>query len=62
MITPEHGRADYFELVQGRHAGRISATEITMLKNGGGSHIDYYVAKYLMDRHQGRAFTSTCAS
>lgn len=62
VITPGDVRADYFELVQGRHPGRQSAREITMLKNGGGSHIDYYVAKYLMDRHHGRAFSTSCAS
>ena len=62
VISPDDVRADYFELVQGRHPGRTSDTEITMLKNGGGSHIDYYVAKYLMDRYHGRAFATTCAS
>ncbi len=62
VITAGDVCADYFELVQGHHPGRTSHTEITMLKNGGGSHIDYYVAKYLMDRHRGRAFSTTCAS
>ena len=62
VIAPEDVRADLFELVQGRAAGRTAADDITMMKNGGGSHMDYYVAKYLMDRLHGRPFATTCAS
>lgn len=62
VITPEDVRADLFELVQGRVPGRTGADDITLMKNGGGSHMDYYVAKYLMDRIHGRAFSTTCAS
>jgi ornithine cyclodeaminase/alanine dehydrogenase-like protein (mu-crystallin family) len=62
VIRAEDVRGDLFELCQGKIAGRTSADEITMMKNGGGSHIDYYVAKYLMDRHHGRAFSTSCAS
>lgn len=62
IITPEDVRGDLFELCQNRVVGRTDASDITMMKNGGGSHIDYYVAKYLMDRHAGRPFETSCAS
>ncbi|RDE08604.1 ornithine cyclodeaminase [Pelagibacterium lacus] len=62
VITRDDVRADLFELCQKRAEGRTSDTDITMMKNGGGSHIDYYVAKYLMDRHAGRSFSTTCNS
>lgn len=62
VISKSDVQADYFELCQDRHPGRREAQEITLLKNGGGSHIDYYVAKYLMDRHHGRPFSTTCSS
>lgn len=62
VISPDDVRADLFELCQGRVEGRRSADEITMMKNGGGSHIDYYVAKYLVDRHNEREFSTTCSS
>ncbi|EKF17977.1 ornithine cyclodeaminase family protein [Nitratireductor pacificus] len=62
IITPDDVRGDLFELCQGKVKGRQSADEITMMKNGGGSHIDYYVAKYLMDRHHGRPFATRCSS
>ncbi|SEB65840.1 ornithine cyclodeaminase family protein [Nitratireductor aquibiodomus] len=62
IITPDDVRGDLFELCQGKVKGRQSADEITMMKNGGGSHIDYYVAKYLMDRHHGRPFSTRCSS
>lgn len=62
VISPDDVKADLFELCQGRAKGRQSADEITMMKNGGGSHIDYYVAKYLVDRHNEREFSTTCSS
>ncbi|WP_127145442.1 ornithine cyclodeaminase [Pelagibacterium montanilacus] len=62
VITIDDVRADLFELCQGKAEGRTSDTDITMMKNGGGSHIDYYVAKYLMDRHHGRPFSTTSSS
>lgn len=62
VITPDDVRADLFELVQGKAEGRLGDDDITMMKNGGGSHLDYYVAKYLLDRHLGRAFSTTCSS
>lgn len=62
VITPDDVRGDLFELVQGKAEGRTAPGDITMMKNGGGSHLDYWVAKYLMDRHHGRAFSTTCSS
>lgn len=62
VITPDDVRGDLFELCQKRVEGRTGGSDITMMKNGGGSHIDYYVAKYLMDRHFGRQFTTRCSS
>ncbi|MBN9451556.1 MAG: ornithine cyclodeaminase [Bosea sp.] len=52
LITPSDVRGDLFALCQGRIPGRTSADEITMMKNGGGSHIDYFVAKYVMEQHK----------
>ena len=62
VIAPEDVRADLFELCQGRAEGRTSEDQITMMKNGGGSHIDYFVAKYLVDRHHDREFSTACSS
>lgn len=62
VIRPDDVRGDLFELVQGKAKGRTSPTDITMMKNGGGSHIDYFVTKYLMDRHFSRAFSTTCST
>ena len=61
VITPDDVKGDLFELRQGKVQGRRSADEITLMKNGGGSHMDYYAVKYLMDRHNGRPFATTCA-
>lgn len=62
VIRKDDVQADYFELCQKTHVGRSGTDEVTLLKNGGGSHIDYYVAKYLMDCHHGRRFSTTCSS
>jgi ornithine cyclodeaminase/alanine dehydrogenase-like protein (mu-crystallin family) len=62
VVTLDDVRGDLFELCQKRVEGRTSDRDITMMKNGGGSHIDYYVAKYIMDRHAGRPFSTTCSS
>lgn len=62
VISKDDIQADYFELCKKTHNGRSSEDEITLLKNGGGSHIDYYVAKYLMDRHHGDPFSTTCSA
>jgi ornithine cyclodeaminase len=60
VITPTEVRGDLFELIQGRVPGRTSARDITLMKNGGGAHLDYYVTKYLMDRLHERPFSTTC--
>lgn len=62
VISIDDVRADLFELCQNKVEGRTSDSDITMMKNGGGSHIDYYVAKYLMDRHHGRPFSTTSST
>lgn len=61
VITADDVRGDLFDLCQKRVEGRSSNTDITMMKNGGGSHIDYYVAKYIMDRQANRPFATTCS-
>ena len=38
---------DNFDFARGRHAGRSSAEEITVFKNGGGGHLDLMVAQIL---------------
>ncbi len=48
VITPEDVHADLFELCQQRVPGRTSEKQMTLMKNGGGSHLDYFVARYLM--------------
>jgi ornithine cyclodeaminase/alanine dehydrogenase-like protein (mu-crystallin family) len=50
VISPDDVQADLFELCQGKASGRTSAKQLTLMKNGGGSHIDYFVARYLMQR------------
>ena len=62
VIRPSDIRGDLFDLCQGRVPGRESAEQITLMKNGGGSHLDYYTLKYLMDRLNGRPFATACAS
>ncbi|MCC7045962.1 MAG: ornithine cyclodeaminase [Alphaproteobacteria bacterium] len=62
VIKPSDIKGDLFELCQGRVKGRTSPDQITLMKNGGGSHIDYFVAKYLMDRLNNRKFQTECAS
>ncbi|HEY5740646.1 MAG TPA: ornithine cyclodeaminase, partial [Gammaproteobacteria bacterium] len=49
VIGADDIRGDLFELCQGRVAGRTSAEEITTMKNGGGSHLDYFVSRYLLE-------------
>jgi len=50
VISPADVRGDLFELCQGKVSGRSSREQRTLMKNGGGSHIDYFVARYLMQR------------
>ena len=48
VITAEDIRGDLFELCQGKVPARTSAEQITTFKNAGGSHLDYFVSRYLM--------------
>ena len=41
---------DLFDLCQGVSQGRRSSAEITLYKNGGGGHLDLFVARHLMAR------------
>jgi ornithine cyclodeaminase/alanine dehydrogenase-like protein (mu-crystallin family) len=47
-LTEADIRGDLFDLCQGRAAGRRSADEITLYKNGGGSHLDLFSAEFLL--------------
>jgi ornithine cyclodeaminase len=62
VISPADIKGDLFELCQSKVAGRTAARQITVMKNGGGSHMDYFVAKYLMDRLHNRPFLTSCGS
>ena len=44
VITPTDIKADLFELCRGDHPGRTSPEQITCFKNGGGGHLDLFVA------------------
>ncbi len=49
VITTADILGDLSDLVQGR-AGRDSADEITLFKNGGGAHLDLMTARYILSR------------
>jgi ornithine cyclodeaminase/alanine dehydrogenase-like protein (mu-crystallin family) len=55
IITPDDVRGDMFQLCQGKIDGRVSDNDITVMKNGGGSYLDYFVTRYLMSRLVGEA-------
>lgn len=44
VITLQDIKADLFELCRGDHPGRASHDQITCFKNGGGGHLDLFVA------------------
>lgn len=48
VISIKDIRGDYTALCNGRVEGRSSPGGITLLKNGGGSHFDYYTAREVM--------------
>ena len=48
VIGRQDIQGDLFELCQGKVVGRSSADEITTMKNAGGSHLDYFVSRYLL--------------
>ena len=49
VIAREAIEGDLFDLCSGRIAGRRSAEEITVFKNGGGGHLDLIVARAIWD-------------
>lgn len=46
-LTREDVLANLFDFARGKHAGRDSADQITLFKNGGGGHLDLMVAQIL---------------
>jgi ornithine cyclodeaminase/alanine dehydrogenase-like protein (mu-crystallin family) len=50
--------ADLFDLCCGRAPGRLTTTEITVFKNGGGGHLDLMMAEALYRRAEGEAANS----
>ena len=47
VITHDAVRADLFQLCTGAMTGRRTAEEITLFKNGGGSHLDLFTALHI---------------
>ncbi len=47
VISEQDVLADLSDLCRQRHAGRLSDTEITLFKNGGGGHLDLMCARIL---------------
>jgi ornithine cyclodeaminase len=43
--------ADFYGLVAGA-AGRVSARDITLFKNGGGAHLDLMISHHLAEFHR----------
>ena len=54
-ITEQDVLGDLFDLCQGRTPGRRTADEITLYKNGGGSHLDLFTAEFLLRQLAGEA-------
>jgi ornithine cyclodeaminase len=54
-ITELDVLGDLYDLCQGRVPGRRTADEITLFKNGGGSHLDLFTAEFLLRRFAGEA-------
>ncbi|HSA83146.1 MAG TPA: ornithine cyclodeaminase, partial [Geminicoccaceae bacterium] len=54
-ITEQDVLGDLFDLCQGRTLGRRAADEITLYKNGGGSHLDLFTAEFLLRQLAGEA-------
>lgn len=49
VISPADIRGDFYDLLTSSASNRVSQTEITVFKNGGGAHIDLMIARYLSD-------------
>ncbi|MBL8908631.1 MAG: ornithine cyclodeaminase, partial [Rhizobiales bacterium] len=47
VITHDAVRADLFQLCKGAMTGRATPEEITLFKNGGGSHLDLFTALHI---------------
>lgn len=45
-------KGDLFELCQGKVEGRTSSDQVTMMKNGGGSHMDFFTLNFLIKKIQ----------
>lgn len=61
VISPGDIRGDFYDLILGSVAGRLSQAEITVFKNGGGAHLDLMIARYFSEallRKEGEARTS----
>ena len=52
-ITRQDVLGDLFDLCRGRAPRRRSEDEITLFKNGGGSHLDLFSAEFLLQRLEG---------
>ncbi len=50
VISMDDILADHYDLCRGRHPGRQSNSEITVMKNGGGGHLDLMTARLLRAR------------
>jgi len=50
VISPDDVLADHYQLATGEVAGRRSADDITVFKNGGGGHLDLMTAQFIVER------------
>lgn len=50
VISEADVEGDHYQLASGAVAGRTSADDITLFKNGGGGHLDLMAAQYLLTR------------
>lgn len=50
--------ADYYDLCQGTHPGRVGDDDITILKNGGGGHMDLMTARFIYEQSEQSAENS----
>lgn len=47
IITRDVVQADFYDLIKHNYRGRVSDSEITVFKNGGGAHMDLMMASYI---------------
>ncbi len=55
ILSESDIRGDLFELCQGQAAGRAADKDITLFKNGGGSHLDLMTGRHILDRALARS-------